>query len=88
MSDPDEPNITAFIERQQPVQQQQQQHDRYHHHECWLPQQTEEYRVVQLIDPVEEHAHNRNLLSLEATCTSWMRSTKPHVTELLLVLPE
>ena len=52
MSDPDEPNITAFIERQQPVQQQQQQYDRYHHHECWLPQQTEEYRVVQLIDPV------------------------------------
>jgi len=61
MSDSDEPNITTFIEQQQPVQQQQQQHDRYHHHECWLLQQTEEYRVVQLhqedrIDPVEEHA--------------------------------
>ena len=48
MSDSDEPNITTFIEQQQPVQQQQQQHDRYHHHECWLPQQTEEYRVVQM----------------------------------------
>lgn len=80
MSDSDKPNITTFIERQQPAQQ---QHERYHHHECWLPQQTEKYRVVLLIDPVEEHAHNKNLLSLEATYISWKRSTEPHITEFI-----